>query len=79
MIALKEGEILEGKKNLELIKFRAGTGERERREEMLSISQAHLRRASYSTARLPLGNKMMREREMSQGVVLPKSLSKRQN
>lgn len=78
-IALKEGEILEGKKNLELIKFRAASGETDRGEELLSASQAHLRRATYSTARLPLTNRLPREREMSQGVTLPKSLSRKQD
>ena len=65
MIALKEGEILEGKKKLELIKFRAGSGDRDKGEEMMSVSHAQLRRASYSTTRLPIGSKMMRERDIS--------------
>jgi hypothetical protein len=75
MIALKEGEVIEGKKNLELIRFRATTGERG--DELLSASQTQLRRVSYSTARLPPEHRLPRERELSQGVILPKSTTKK--
>ncbi len=56
MIALKEGEIIEGKKNLDIIKFRVASNEKVD-DQFLSISQSHLRRASYSTSRLPLEKK----------------------
>lgn len=55
MIALKEGEILEGRKNLEVVKFRSSVNT-DRVDEFMSVSQSHLRRISYSTARLPVGN-----------------------
>jgi hypothetical protein len=54
MIALREGEIIEGKKNLELVKFKVNNNEKMGLEEFLSMSQSNLRRNSYSTSRLPL-------------------------
>lgn len=55
MIALKEGEILEGRKNLEVVKFRSSVNT-DRVDEFMSVSQSQLRRISYSTARLPVAN-----------------------
>ena len=55
MIALKEGEILEGRKHLEVVKFRSSVNG-ERVDEFMSVSQSQLRRISYSTARLPVAS-----------------------
>ena len=51
MIALREGEIMEGKKNIELVKFKLSNNEKVD-ERFLSLSQSSLRRKSYSLTRL---------------------------
>lgn len=52
-IALREGEIIEGRKNLELVRFKVASNEKID-DQLLTMSHSSLRRNSYSTSRLPL-------------------------
>lgn len=52
MIAVREGEVIEGKKNIELFKFKINNNEKIE-DPFLSLSQSSLRKNSYSLSRLP--------------------------
>ena len=52
MVALREGEIIEGKKNIELVKFKISNNEKVE-DHYLSMSQSSMKRKSYSLNKLP--------------------------
>ena len=76
MIALREGEVIEGKKNLELIRYQIANHERVDDQLLFSSSQTSYRRQSYSTSKLPLENKHVRDQEFSRGSLVGRKLSK---
>lgn len=55
MVGLREGEIIEGKKNIELVKFKLSNNEKVE-DQFLSLSQSSLRRKSHSLTRLKASN-----------------------
>jgi hypothetical protein len=52
MIGLREAEVIEGKKNIELVKFKINNNEKIE-DPFLSLSQSSMRKNSYSLSRLP--------------------------
>lgn len=61
-IALREGEIIEGKKNIELFKFKINNNEKIE-DPFLSLSQSSLRKNSYSLSRLPSYSRQTKDRD----------------
>jgi hypothetical protein len=75
MIALREGEIIEGKKNIELVKFKVGSNEGVD-DQLMSISNSFLHRKSYSLNKLHSHMQGTRERDFRHDPIM-RRLSKR--